>query len=91
MEFYDGKPIIYSLGNYWFNHRTLDTMLLNLHFYGDENNPQLEVSIVPALQTGYKTYYVEEQEKQRQLYDYLESVSIHVSIDDNGYITNNVE
>lgn len=34
MEYYDGKPIIYSLGNYWFNEKTLDTMLLQLRFRG---------------------------------------------------------
>ncbi len=32
MEYYNGKPIIYSLGNYWFNSKTLDSMLIQLHF-----------------------------------------------------------
>lgn len=86
MEYYDGKPITYSLGNYWFNHKTLDTMLLNLHFRGVGEEEQLEASIVPALQTGYKTYYVSEPEKQRQLYDYLEKISVNVLIDDNGVV-----
>ena len=32
IEYYNGKPIIYSLGNFWFNDKTLDTILLNVHF-----------------------------------------------------------
>lgn len=30
MEYYKGKPIIYSLGNFWFNDKTLDTGLLEV-------------------------------------------------------------
>lgn len=30
MEYYKGKPVIYSLGNFWFNDKTLDTGLLEV-------------------------------------------------------------
>jgi poly-gamma-glutamate synthesis protein (capsule biosynthesis protein) len=91
MEFYDGKPIVYSLGNYWFNSKTLDTMLLNLHFSGDGTSDKLEVSIVPGLQTGCKTYYVGDKEEQENLYSYLEDISINVTIDENGVVTEEEE
>ena len=46
MEFYDGKPIIYSLGNYWFNEKTLDSMLIELHFSGNDEEQNLEVRLM---------------------------------------------
>ena len=87
MEYYSGKPIIYSLGNYWFNEKTLDTMLLQLHFSGDDSKTQLTVQIIPAVQSGYRTNYVSEFEEQRRIYDFLESISVNVEISDEGIVT----
>lgn len=87
MEYYDGKPIIYSLGNYWFNNKTLDTMLLQLHFSGDDLQTQLTVQVVPAVQSGCRTTYVQEPEEQRRIYDFLESISVNVEISDEGIVT----
>ncbi len=87
MEYYDGKPIIYSLGNYWFNEKTLDTMLLRLHFSGDEDNTQLTVQVIPAVQSGYRTTYISEFEEQRRIYDFLESISVNVEISNEGIVT----
>ena len=30
IEYYDGKPIVYSLGNFWFNTKTVDTGILTV-------------------------------------------------------------
>lgn len=87
MEYYDGKPIIYSLGNYWFNEKTLDTMLLQLHFFGDGQETKLEVQVIPAVQAGYRTTYAAEREEQRRIYDFLEEISVNVEISDEGAVT----
>lgn len=87
MEYYDGKPIIYSLGNYWFNEKTLDTMLLQLHFSGDDTQTRLEVQVVPAVQAGCRTTYAAEPDEQRRIYDFLESISVNVEISDEGIVT----
>lgn len=87
MEYYDGKPIIYSLGNYWFNEKTLDTMLLQLHFEGDGEQSRLTVQVVPAVQSGYRTVYAAEATEQRRIYDFLESISINVEISDEGIVS----
>ena len=87
MEFYDEKPIIYSLGNYWFNNKTLDSMLINLRFYGDDNGGNVEVSVVPAIQSGAKTKIVTETTEQERIYSFLEDISINVEIDENGIVT----
>lgn len=86
MEYYDGKPIIYSLGNYWFNSKTLDTMLLQLHFSGDDTQTRLEVQVIPAVQSGCRTTYAQEEDEQRRIYDFLESISVNVEISDEGIV-----
>lgn len=87
MEYYDGKPIIYSLGNYWFNEKTLDTMLLDLHFYGDDNGGQLEVKVIPAVQAECSTKIVTEEEEQERIYSFLEDISVNVEIDEEGIVS----
>ena len=86
MEYYNGKPIIYSLGNYWFNEKTLDTMLLQLHFTGDDNNGSVEVKVIPAIQADYKTTIVNEDEEKERIFSYLESISINIEIDREGQV-----
>lgn len=87
MEYYDGKPIIYNLGNYWFNSKTLDTMLLQLHFSGDDARTEITVQVIPAVQSGCRTTYVSETAEQRRIYDFLESISVNVEISDEGIVT----
>ena len=84
MEFHEGKPIIYSLGNYWFNEKTLDTMLVQLRISGNADRSNIEVEIIPAVQTGCRTIYAEQEEEQRRIFDFLEEISINVEITDEG-------
>ena len=86
MEFHEGKPIIYSLGNYWFNEKTLDTMLVQLHISGNADRSNIEVEIIPAVQTGCRTIYAQEQEEQRRIFDFLEEISVNVEITDEGIV-----
>lgn len=85
MEFYQGKPIVYSLGNYWFNDKTLDSMLVELHFYGNDEEQNLELKMIPAVQTNATTNWVDEAEQER-IFDFMESISINVEIDENGVV-----
>lgn len=86
MEYYEGKPIIYSLGNYWFNEKTLDTMLLDLHFFGNEEEQNLEVKVIPGVQSNYTTTYAESPEEQERIYTFLEDISINVEINADGLV-----
>lgn len=86
MEYYKGKPIVYSLGNFWFDEYYEDTMLLNVRIHGDINGSNVELSVVPAMQDdGRTTIFTEESEKNR-VYNYLEEISINVNIDENGVV-----
>ena len=67
--------------------RGLDTMLLQLRFSGDDTGTQLEVQVVPAVQSGCRTTFVPEEDGQRRIYDFLESISVNVEISDQGIVT----
>lgn len=87
IEYYNGKPIIYSLGNYWFDEYTEDTMLLQLHIKGDEEKYEMEVSVVPAVHENAKTQIASTSEEKERIFSYLESISINIQIDENGVVT----
>lgn len=87
IEYFNGKPIIYSLGNFWFNSETADTMLLNIHFYGDNTEEFIELEIVPAIQANNTTTIVNEQLEKERIYSLLEDISINVEINDAGIIS----
>ncbi|MCM1057150.1 MAG: CapA family protein [Firmicutes bacterium] len=86
LEYYDGKPIIYSLGNYWFNNKTLDTMLVLLHISGNEEETSIQVEIVPAVQSGCRTIYAGEEEERQRIFDFLESISVNIEITEEGIV-----
>jgi len=90
MEYYDDKPIIYSLGNYWFNEKTLDTMLLQLHFYGNDGEENLQVKVIPAVQSKYTTTYVADALEQERIYSFLEEISVNVEITEEGIVQEKV-
>lgn len=75
-------PVIYSLGNYWFNSKTMDTALLKVTVRGK----QLEaVQIIPARQQDCSTTILKDGDKQRVL-EYLQSLSPGVEIDGEGFV-----
>lgn len=85
MEYYDGKPIVYSLGNYWFNSKTLDSMLIELHFFGNDVENHLEMRMIPAVQKNATTNWVDDKEQAR-IFDFMESISINIEIDEDGIV-----
>lgn len=83
IEYIDGVPVFYSLGNFWFNSKTLDTGLLKVVF--DEKG-NLTCQFLPAKQHDCRTDLETGEEKQRIL-DYLQCISPDVTIDADGYIS----
>ncbi|MCR5099659.1 MAG: DUF1294 domain-containing protein [Lachnospiraceae bacterium] len=68
----DGKPVVYSLGNFWFNEKTLKTMLYEIHLTGtktEEPDGGIQVRIndvateeLMGTQSGCRTMMDEENE-----------------------------
>ena len=88
MEYYKGKPILYSLGNFWFNDKPLDSMLVQVRLSGDDKASEItdehvEVQIVPARQENCKTRILEGEDAER-LFNDLERISEGVAIDEKG-------
>lgn len=78
----NGVPVVYSLGNFWFNSKTVDTGMVKVVL--NEDGLQ-SLQFIPCLQSGCKTSLVQGEEKSRIL-DYMRSLSGGVQIDEEGYI-----
>ena len=48
IEYYKGVPVFYSLGNFWFNEKELETCLLELTVIGSRADWELSAAVVPA-------------------------------------------
>ncbi len=81
IEFYQGKPIIYNLGNFIFNAITTDTGMLKIHI---KNDGVLSYEFLPCIQKDCYTETVEGSEKERIL-NFMQDISFSVTFDKNGY------
>lgn len=79
----DGVPIIYSLGNFWFNSKTIDTGMVKITL--NEEGLQ-SYQFIPCLQSGCKTTLLSGTEKERVLNE-MRAMSGNVQIDSEGYVT----
>lgn len=82
IDYIEGVPVFYSIGNFWFNSKSLDTGLLKVVL--DESGG-LTCQFLPALQHNCRTDLASGAEKQRIL-QYLQCISPDVTIDENGFI-----
>lgn len=77
-----GVPVVYSLGNYWFNSKTQSTCLVEA---GIKKEGLEYLRFVPCLQDNCRTRQLEGAEKDEVL-NYMRGLSPHVTIDDEGYV-----
>lgn len=89
IEYYKGKPIVYSLGNFVFGSSIPRTMLLKVTLSGavdsgDERDMRLHV--IPGTSSAGYTRMLDSEEKRQEAYQYLEGISFGVTIDENGEI-----
>lgn len=83
IEYVEGVPVVYSLGNFWFNSKTVETGLLEIEF---SESGLSSLRFVPCLQSGCKTVMLQDGEKQNVL-NTLRAISPNVLIDAEGYIS----
>ena len=82
-EFYNGKPIIYSTGNFWFSTTQNYTCLIEL-LLDTENN--MSVKFLPCT-TGGGITRLAHGDTAAQVIEYYRGISFGVNIDEDGYIT----
>lgn len=85
VEFVNGVPVIYSLGNFWFNSKSLDTCLVKVTIPSGVSKEAPLVQILPARQENCFTFLAKDAEKTRIL-EYLNSISAGAYLDEEGYL-----
>lgn len=83
IQYMDGVPIIYSLGNFWFSSETLDTGIAQVRIQKDGT---IRFRFIPCLQQGYETSLVTDAAEKQRVLDFMESISTDVSYDADGYV-----
>ncbi len=79
----NGVPVIYSLGNFWFNSRTQDSCIVKMTISGDGIQ---SLQFVPCLQSNSSVSLLEGEERARVI-SYMQSISHTAHIDVDGYVT----
>ena len=82
IEIIDGVPVIYSLGNFWFNSKPLDTGMVKVTI-SEEGLQSFQFS--PCQQVNCRTSMLEGEEKSRVLGE-MRRMSGNVQIDEDGYV-----
>ena len=83
IEFYNGKPIIYNLGNFIFNAETVDTAIFQILL---DKSGNMEYKMIPAIQKNKYTDLLYDADKQRLINDF-NSWSINAHMDEDGIIS----
>ncbi|MCI8483735.1 MAG: CapA family protein [Lachnospiraceae bacterium] len=82
IEYYNGKPIVYSLGNYIFNQEIASTMLLKVTVT-QENKSVLQ--LIPAYAAEAKTQEIS-QDQRAEWYRFVEEISYGIQIGEDGIV-----
>ena len=83
LDVVSGVPVIYSLGNFWFNSKTQNTCLVEITV----NKDGMETfQFIPCIQNDCRTILLEGNEKDGVL-NYMRGLSPNVLIDNDGYVT----
>ena len=83
IDYVGNVPVVYSLGNYIFNSKTLDTCMViaTLH-----NDGAVNLQFIPAIQSDCRVNEAFGSEAQRIIGD-MNAMSSNATIDANGYIS----
>ncbi|MCR5799741.1 MAG: CapA family protein [Lachnospiraceae bacterium] len=88
IDYIDGVPVCYSLGNYLFNSNTQDTCLITLTLdttAADATDIE-SLRFIPCIQSGGMTYTADAANTER-IIRYEQGISFHALIDANGYVS----
>ena len=84
IDYIDDVPVFYSLGNFWFNSKTLDTCIVTATLNRD---CQLSsVRFIPCIQRGSGVVTASQAEHDR-IIEYMRGISNYAEIDDDGFVT----
>lgn len=76
--YYKGVPIFYSLGNFWFNEKTLYTTVLELTI---DSEGKLSAKLEPCLQRGKETRLLTKKKQIKKFVKHVNSISTNGRLD----------
>lgn len=83
IQYFGETPVIYSLGNFWFNSKTVDTCMVQV----DISKDGIEAfRFIPAIQQDSRTDLAYGADKER-IISYMRELSTGIQIDQEGYVT----
>lgn len=86
MEYIGDVPVIYSLGNFWFNGNKLDTGMAQVIIRKDGT---LGFRFLPCIQAGTTVSLVTDPAEKQRIIDFMQSISADgIQIDGDGNVTN---
>lgn len=83
IDYIGDTPVVYSLGNFLFNSKTLDSCLVQAEITGSDT---CNLRFIPALQSGCTVNEATGSDATR-IMEHMRSISTNVYIDTNGYIS----
>jgi poly-gamma-glutamate synthesis protein (capsule biosynthesis protein) len=83
IEYYKSIPIVYSLGNFWFNSRTIPTGLVEATVTPDGLK---KLQFIPCIQENCSTDLVVSPDEKQKSFQYMEQLSSTITIDTEGFI-----
>ncbi|MDD3204667.1 MAG: CapA family protein [Lachnospiraceae bacterium] len=87
LEYYHGKPIVYSLGNFWFNEKNLYSCVVELNV--NKQTKTLDgMRFIPCIQKNCSTSWPADATECRKIMDFEEGISFGIQIDNDGYVIN---
>jgi len=84
IEFYKGKPIAYSLGNYWFNASKGESGLLKIYLNPDGT---ADIQLLPVMNDNAYTYLIRGEKEKEAYYKFMTDISFDVEFDKDGFVT----
>lgn len=85
MEYIKGKPVIYSLGDFWFNGESKYTGMIDMTL---DINGLRDIRFIPCIQTGFSTVFIKDEPARNEIFNYLNQLSAGINIDSDGMIKN---
>ena len=85
IDFYNNKAIIYNLGNFIFNQKTIDTGIFQLKI---NNDGEFTYHFLPCLQKNEYTHLLKDEERNRVL-NKMRDLSPNITIKETGELLEN--
>ena len=82
LEYYKGKPIVYSLGNFVFGSSIPKTALLKVEWDGED----ALLRLVPGTSSGGYTRMLTDEGEKAGFYQYITSISYGVTVGEDGIV-----